>query len=152
MRKRCRRKVYALTNPIAMAISGAAITDTASLNQLRMRELSALESFRTGKATRTEWMDLADLLNIAQTMGQMGIGPEVLPVCARAQDALAAAHARFKAGKGLGFDGPGMEAMRALAEYHDLQRQSVSRGEYEKAIRKTVDKIRGASPAVKVLI
>lgn len=152
MRKRCRRKVYALVNPITMAIEGAAITDTAALDKLRMRELSALESFRTGKATRTDWMDLADCLNVAQTMGHMGIGPEVLPVCDRAQAALGEAHERFKAGKGLAFDGPGLAAMRELAEYHDLQRTSISRGEYERAIKKTGDRIRGAAPDVKVLI
>lgn len=151
-RKRTKRKVYALIDTIRHAMVGAAITDTASLDKLRMLELSAIESFRIGKATREDWKALADLLNIATTMAESGIGPEVLPVCARAEEALGAAHARFKAGGSLGFDGPGLQAMRELAEYHDAQRTSVSRSVYEKAIKKTSARIRSAHASVKVCI
>lgn len=152
MRKRTRRRVYALVNPIELAIAGAAITDTRLLDQLRIRELSALEAFRTGQAGRQDWRDLADMLNIAETMARSGIGPEVLPVCDRAQQALAAAHARHQAHGRPGVDGTGLQALRELAEYHDLQRASVSRAEYERAIKATADRIRGAAPDVKVLI
>lgn len=151
-RKRCIRKVYALVNPISMAIEGAAITDTARLDKLRMLELQALEAFRTGKATRDDWRSLADMLNVAQVMAEQGIGPEVLPACTAAEEALAAAHARFTAGRSLGFDGPGLQAMRELFAFHDLQRSSVSRSAYEAAITRTANRIRGASKDVKVLI
>ena len=36
-RKKCRRKVWALIDPIAHAIAGAAITDTASLDKPHRR-------------------------------------------------------------------------------------------------------------------
>jgi hypothetical protein len=68
------------------------------------------------------------------------------------QEALGAAHDRFKAGQHLGFDGPGLQAVRDLAEFHDLQRSSVSRAEYERAIKKTADRIRSSHPSVKVVI
>ena len=49
-RKKCRRKVWNTNvNPIAHAIAGAAITDTASLDKLRMQELSAIEAFAKGR-------------------------------------------------------------------------------------------------------
>lgn len=152
MRKHTRRKVYQLVNPITHALAGAAITDTARLDKLRMLELQALEAFRTGKATRDDWRSLADMLNVAQVMAEQGIGPEVLPACEAAEEALQGAHARFTAGKSLGFDGPGLQAMRELFQFHDLQRSSVGRSRYEAAIKKTADRIRGASPEVKVLI
>lgn len=78
MKKRTRRKVYLLANPIALAIEGAAITDASALDKLRLRELSAVESFRTGKATREDWMSLADMLNICETLAKDGIGPEAM--------------------------------------------------------------------------
>lgn len=151
-RKRCHRKVYRLVNPILHAISGAAITPSCDLDKLRLRELSAIESFRTGKATKDDWRALADMSNIAETMSRSGIGPEVLPVCEQVQEALSAAHARFKAGGRLGFDGPGLQAVRELAEFHDLQRTSVCRSEYEKAIKRTADRIRSMAADVKVCI
>lgn len=42
MRKKCRRKVWALVNPIQHAIEGAAITPEDKLNQLQLREMAAV--------------------------------------------------------------------------------------------------------------
>jgi hypothetical protein len=152
-RKRCHRKHYALVDPIRHAITGAAITPDSALATLRLRELSAVEAFRTGRATRDDWMALADLSNVAETMARDGVGrDEVLPVCERVQEALGAAHDRYKAGGRLGLDGPGLQAARDLAEYHQLQRTSVCRAEYERAIKRTADRIKSAAADVKVYI
>ena len=52
MRKQCRRKIWSTDiDVIAHAIAGAAITDKASLNKLRLAELSALEAMRMGQGT-----------------------------------------------------------------------------------------------------
>lgn len=149
-RKHCRRKHYPLVNPVGCAIAGAAITDTARLDKLRLLELSALEAFRTGQATPSDWRALADVANIAETMALDGIGPEVLEPCRLASEALGEAHARYKDRGKLGLSGPELQALRELHSYHDLQRSSISRGEYERAIKKTADRIRSAHPSVKV--
>lgn len=150
-RKRTHRKVYALVNPIAHAIAGAAITDTAALDQLRMRELTALDALVRGQGARDDWKAMADMANVAETMARMGIGPEVLSVCERAGQALMRAHGRFKLRGSMALDGEGIQALRELAEYHDLQRTSVSRSQYEVAIRKTADRIRSGAADVRVL-
>lgn len=149
-RKKCKRKVWALIDPVALAISGAAITDTASLDKLRMLELSAIEAFAKGHATREDWRALADMLNICETMARDGIGPEALPSCMLAQIALGEAHSRFKEGRPLLFKGPELNAVRDAFAYHDLQRSSISRSQYEHAIKKTSDRIRSAHPSLKV--
>jgi hypothetical protein len=51
MRKSCKRKVYALVNPISMAIEGACVTDEQRLEQLASRELQAIQDMTTGKGT-----------------------------------------------------------------------------------------------------
>lgn len=153
MRKQCKRRHYALLNPLAFVLEGIAVTPDDRLDRLRLIELSAIESFRTGSATKADWMALADLANVAETLAGEGVGrDEVLPVVAKVQEALSSAHARFKAGGHLGFDGPGLQAVRDLAEYHDVQRTSITRGEYERAIKRTADRIRSAHPSVKVVI
>ena len=68
----------------------------------------------------------------------------------QAQDALGHAHTRHKAGKPLLFTGPELQAVRNSYEFHDLQRQSVSRSQYEQAIEKTANRIRSAHPDLKV--
>lgn len=151
-KKRCRRKHYALCDPIALAIAGAGITTEADLDKLRLLELSALDSFKKGAPSVADWKSMADVLNLAETMGKGGIGPEVLPVCERAQQVLAAGHARFRAHGAIGRAAGEYEALAELCEFHDLQRSSVSRAEYERAIRRTADRIRSAHPSVKVCI
>lgn len=149
-RKKCRRKVWALIDPIAHAIAGAAITDTASLDKLRMLELSAIEAFAKGHATREDWRALADMLNICETMARDGIGPEALPSCMLAQIALGEAQSRYKDGRPLLFKGPELNAVRDAFAYHDLQRSSISRSQYEQAIAKTANRIRSSHPSLKV--
>ena len=82
MKKRCKRKVWSTNiNPIAHAIAGAAVSDKQSLDKLRLCELSAIDAMTKGMGTTEDWRWLADVINIAETMGKAGIGPEVLPYC-----------------------------------------------------------------------
>lgn len=151
-RKACRRKHYALVNPIAHAIAGAAVTDAASLDKLRLRELSALESFRTGCATREDWMAVADCLNVCETLARGGIGPEALAPCLTAQEALGAAKEQQDRTGRLAITGPELQALREAYAWHDAQRTSISRSRYEQAIQKTAARIRSSHPSLKVYV
>lgn len=143
MRKRCRRRVWSTDiNPIAHAIAGACVTDIESLNQLRKNELKSLEAMKSGEAGVQEWQILTDMMNIAETMGRSGIGPEVLDHCEIANEALFRAAKRYEATKKMGLSGEGLRALGDIMEYHDLQRTSVSRSTYEKMIEKTKNYLR----------
>lgn len=140
MRKHCRRRVWStLINPIAHAISGACVADTASLNELRKNELKSLEAMKSGEAGVQEWQILCDMMNIAEMMGRNGIGPEVLDHCQAATEALHRAAKRYEATKKMGLSGEGLRALGDIMEYHDLQRTSISRSQYEKMIQKTTN-------------
>lgn len=151
-RKVCRRKHYALVNPIDMAIKGCRPTDQDVLDQIRIRNLSAIEAFATGKATVHDWRTVADMLNVSETMAKGGIGPEVLEACAAVDAALSDCYHRHERTGKLGMTGPQLVAMRELHEFHDLQIQSITRAEFEGWIKKTADRIRSAPPDVKVFI
>lgn len=138
MRKVCKRKVWSTAiNPIAHAMAGAAITDEASLNKLRLGELSALEAMRMGKGTLEDWRLLVDMLNITQTFIRHGIGPEAREDCQKAQESLYNAAKRYEKTKQMGLDGQGIGALQNVHEWHDLQRTSVARSVYEDMIEKT---------------
>ena len=107
-----------------------------------MLEYSALDAITKGSGTVSDWRSLVDVLNLAEMMGRGGIGPEVLPVCEKAQKALHEAAIRFEKTKKLGLSGEGIVAIRELIEYADLQQGSISRSEFERYIQKTKDYIR----------
>jgi len=143
MRKRTKRKIWALIDPITHAIVGASITHRERLDKLRMMEYSALESITKGKGTIHDWRTLVDVLNLSETMARHNIGKdEVLPVCQKAQDALHQAAERYQRTMTLGLTGEGIQAVRDLLEYADLQQSSISRADFEKYIQKTRDYIK----------
>lgn len=121
---------------------GASITQRDKLDKLRMLEYSALEAMTKGNGTVTDWRTLVDVLNLSEMMGKNGIGPEVLPICEKAQEGLHKAAMRYQETMKMGLDGQSIQAIRELIQYADLQQSSISRSEFEKYIQKTKDYIR----------
>jgi hypothetical protein len=142
MRKKTKRKVWNLIDPLTHAIVGASITQRDKLNQLRLLEYSALDAMTKGSGTIQDWRTLVDVLNLSEMMARGGVGPEVLPVCQKAQDSLHKAALRYEDTKKMGLDGQGIVAIRELIEYADLQQSSISRSEFEKYIQKTKNYIK----------
>lgn len=151
MRKRTRRKVWGLVNPVQHAIEGAMITPDSLLITLRLRELQAIEAFRTGTAGLQEWHDINAMHGLCETMAREGIGPEALEACERAEVALIEAARRFEKTGKMGTTGPGLQAFRDVFDFHDLQRKSVARAKYDDMIRLATARIRSRAPGVTVL-
>ena len=151
-RKHCKRKHYALTDPIALATKGAFITDTVLLDKLRLIELAALQAWTDGAATPDDWRTFADVVNLTQTLAGMGVGPEALVSAQRAEAALLRAHGRYAIGLPMTASQTDVKTFRDVYEYHDLQRTSIDRSTYERAIVATMGKIRGAGPAIRVCV
>ena len=149
MRKKTKRKVWALIDPLTHAITGAAITQRDKLDKLRMLEYSALDAITKGQGTIHDWRSLVDVLNLSETMARAGIGKdEVLPVCEKAQKALHEAALRFQSTKRMGLSGEGIQAVRDLIQYADLQQSSISRSEFERYIQKTKNYIKSNNDLV----
>jgi hypothetical protein len=149
MRKKTKRKVWALIDPIQHGIIGAAITQRDKLDKLRMLEYSALDAITKGQGTIHDWRTLVDVLNLSETMARNGIGKdEVLPVCEKAQKALHEAALRFQSTKRMGLSGEGIQAIRDLIQYADLQQSSISRSEFERYIQKTKNYIKSNNDLV----
>ena len=113
-----------------------------------MLEYSALEAITKGQGTVADWRTLVDVLNLSEMMGKNGVGPEVLPICEKAQESLHKAAMRYQETMRMGLDGQGIKACRDLIEYADLQQGSISRSEFERYIQKTKDHIRSNSNLV----
>ena len=149
MRKRTKRKVYALIDSTQHALIGASITHREKLDKLRMLEYSALEAMTKGHGTVSDWRILVDVLNLSETMARHNIGKdEVMPVCQKAQDALHQAAERYQKTMKMGLSGEGIQAVRDLIEYADLQQSSISRSEFERYIQKTINFIKSNNDLV----
>jgi hypothetical protein len=147
------RKVWALINPVEHAIRGACITPQQELDKLRLRELASLDALVHGQGGLGEWQDINAANNLCQVMAEMGIGPEALETTRDVEQALIDAAGRFERTGRMGLTGPAIKAMRDMLEYHDLQRQSVPRSQYEAAIRLVTAQIKsGHTKKVKELI
>jgi chemotaxis response regulator CheB len=142
MRKQVKRKVWALINPIQHAVIGASITQRDKLDKLRVMEYSALDAITKGRGTIQDWHTLTEVLNLSETMARAGVGPEVLPVCENAQKALHEAALRYQKTMTIGLTGEGIQAVRELIAFADLQQSSISRSEFERYIQKTRDYIK----------
>jgi len=118
------------------------MTDKASLDKLRFGELSAIESITKGSGTLWEYRLLADMLNICERMAENGIGPEALEACEAFNEEMAGMAERYEKTQKMGFTGRGLQLAREVYEYHDIQRQSITRAEYERMVKKTADYIR----------
>lgn len=80
-RKKCKRKVWKLVNPIQHAIDAhESRRTTCWINSVSASWLQ-LRSFRKGEAGLQEWADLTGTLNVCEAMARGGIGPEALDAC-----------------------------------------------------------------------
>jgi hypothetical protein len=149
MRKQTKRKVWALIDPLKHAMQGASITQRDKLDKLRLLEYSALEAMTKGQGTIHDWRTLVDVLNLSETMARNGIGKdEVMPVCEKAQKALHDAAIRYQKTYRMGLSGEGIQSVRDLIQYADLQQSSIARSEFEKYIQKTKDYIKSNNDLV----
>jgi hypothetical protein len=139
MKKRTKRKVWSTQiNTVLHAITGASITPRATLDKLRFTEYAALDAITKGMGTIADWRTLVDVLNLSEMMAKNGIGKdEVMPVCHQAQEALHKAAIRYQNTMKMGLDGVGIQAIRELLEYADLQQGSITRAEFERYVEKT---------------
>ena len=75
----------------------------------------ALESIeRAPSPTEADWRILSDVVNLMETMLVHGIVTDEEGIKERGKAAMAIAGARYLEGKRMGFDGAGIQAMRAL--------------------------------------
>lgn len=147
MRKKCRRKVYLLIDPIVHAIEGACIPDDKSLELLKAHELKMINAL-SGDDGLSGYHGLCELLGCAETMAKAGIGPEVLEPCDNAQNVLIKLNTRFKRWNKWDITANEKKTLIDLMEWHHLQRTSVARSEYERYLKTATNKMRNRAPGV----
>lgn len=144
-RKRCIRRIWTTApgfNPVAHAIAGATGITEPELDKLRARELAAIDAMTRSTPRDQEWAEIDAMVSLMLVLAQWGYGVEGIEAAAQAQKHLDKDYRRWMATGRMGTTGPGLQSYRAAYEIHDLQRQCVTRKDYEQAIRLAMERTR----------
>jgi hypothetical protein len=116
-------------NPLALLQRMAAAQSTAPLDKEQAFGLSARahESVTTilaGNGTTHDFDTLAAVGNISRLLCLDGLGEEHMPLIDESRDAIEAMRQRYLRTGRIALDGPGLQAVNALLEFHDALLES----------------------------
>ncbi len=131
-------------DPIDLAISRATVLTIGQRTLLTAPMHKSLEAFRTGKATRHDWANLADAMNVAEQLSALHIASDHGETWERAQATLAAVHDRVAAGGSFTLRGPELSALDDAVFVHGVQLEHCSQAELEQAILRVKRRVEGA--------
>lgn len=119
---------------MGLAMAMAAKLDPEQLPGMLQRMQAHLEAFRTGAGNGEHWAALADSLNVAEGLAELGIARDHTDTFERGQQALAAVHSRAHGPrKSWTLRGPELQALDDALFVHGVQLQHCSQGELHKA-------------------
>lgn len=123
------------TDPMGLAMTMAAKLDATQLPGMLQRIQARLDAFRTGSGNGEHWAALADSLNVAEGLAELGIAADHTDTFERGQQALAAVHGRAHGPrKSWTLRGPELQALDDALFVHGVQLQHCSQGELHKAV------------------
>lgn len=137
-------------DPMDLASSRAALLTVRQRADLTTPIQQSLRKLKTGTGTMAEWCNLADALNVAERLCDLGIANDHRHCVLNGQAALAALHARhaqrgtwtMRGDEVLALEGNNTEL--GAVEVHAIQLQHCSQGELAEAITRAVTAVRQA--------
>lgn len=144
MKKRTKRKVRPLLNPLHLAMTRVRGLSDGVLCDLRLMELSSIDAIATGIGDQKDISMLSGMAKLSEMMAGQGIGVEGLQVAIDAQVAIESIVERQNRLGKVGASMAELDALRSAFEVHDAQRQMLSHGEYEKFLKNVINKHDGS--------
>jgi hypothetical protein len=145
-RARNRYDKRVILNPIAVAIEGAQKLPAVDRLNLQRIIQAAFDAFRLGQNCDVQWVVLADALNIAESMSQIGIASDEASVerIQRAEQVLADVITRHRERGTWALRGPELQALEDGVWTCKIQLEHCSLREFERARDATVERVRQA--------
>lgn len=128
-----RRAATLAGNPVWRALNAKPITQPEQVD-LALAARSAFDDIAHGRGVDDHVHTLACAANVSLVLAERGYGPECEDKIKDAQRALVRTQQRQAAGKGIGFDGPGAQALRDLLDTHEQQIEHAGRAEVSNAL------------------
>ena len=147
MLKRCKLA------PLEVAMRNAAVTPAKARNQLTLAELSSLDAITHGHGRLIDFRRLVDANNLTEVLAKdfkIG-GDEVMAATEAAEAALLGCARRIEHTGKIGFNGPELDALREMLEWHQAQRETASRGVYLAALRLLMARVGNGAVTVEIV-
>jgi hypothetical protein len=139
-------------------MAGAALLDEADRINVRRILARALESMRTTQGALEGWRSIADAMNVAEALADIGICSDEASrfLIAEAQAVLSGVFQRHQARGSWTLYAPEIQALAEAVERHLLQLEFCSMREYQQAVRTVKNKVSqalagNAGPGVHVI-
>ncbi len=147
-RPRAPRKAYRPrpvdSNPVELAIANAATVPAHAKASLLDRMREAFAAFRSGRGTAAYWADLADAMNVAEALAELGIANDHEQTLQAAQRALAAVCQRQERTRSWTLYPGEITALDDATWLHEVQLEHCSQRELRTAIETVQRRVRGA--------
>lgn len=161
-RKRCKRQVRALDNPVQLAMAAAARLTAQEVQALLAPARDAATRMREGRASSDDWAALVGAVSLARAIEAQGVVRGLAEHLAGIDAALVAIEKRASSNTPPGADAAEhwraptlyaheIEALALLLQLHEFQLQQLSFGEWRSALRLTFDRIR-STPGKQVVV
>lgn len=108
--------------------------------EIAIARRTELQRIATGKGTVADLDQIAIAYSVTVVMAEQ-IGQECIDVCTAAAAAIVAAKARYRRTHRIGFDGEGLQRVRALLDLHEELLEHITPAHYESAAREVMRRI-----------
>ena len=143
MRKRTKRRVYALRDPISYAIGGVRTFRSVSASvDVEIANHASMEALVKGEATKYDLQVLSNMVNMCIALGKQGFAEAHQQDFADAKAAIVSIVERGKKLSRVVATGPEIKALNWALEVHDAQLGVVSVSEIERANKYIQDTVR----------
>lgn len=123
-----------IKDPIRYMLRGNKPAEESAITKLKIGYHMAMVAVTQGRAGKAEWQEIANVLNVAITLAEMGYGDQYLPEIVKAQGAMVLIRERLKATGRITVKAEEMNAINEALELHDQQVELVTVREMETAI------------------
>lgn len=146
MNRKPRQPRPIVANPVALAIELAAKLSPAEQAELTRIAASAFTGLRTGREPKQAWCALADVLNIAEQLADIGICSDAQSrgLITAGQQALASLHQRHAERASWTLRVAELRALDDAVWIARVQIEHCAKGELERAVAATRNKVRQA--------
>lgn len=135
MRKRTRRKVWALRDPISHAMSGARkVSEDTNLVTYSIKTHASMEALVKGVATKQDMSHLAMANNMVAALMKQGFATPHAPDAEASANALDAIAQRARDKGRVLATGPEIVALNQMLAIHDAMFDTISVSEYNRAV------------------
>lgn len=113
--------------------------------RVALKLLSAIDAIAAGRHPgKDDWNGICDAINVIDTLAVQGRVVVADGLISAAEQAMRDAARRHKEGRGMRFDGPGLQAVREVAGQYLWLADNWTEAQFKQAIRDTVERIRRA--------